>query len=266
MDPNAITPNMVKQRLVGLDMWLDAARKSGVEYDDSTIAELIQVACRQFEVEAQMRIDPVRIRNFDDGMYPPVGETYPIEDEPPSAYERDMVRDYFGTTLNHRPVRKVDRVRVMLSHNQQLITMPTEWIRIDELSGRLWILPVTGAAMVAGVMLQLVNFQIAFGTRDYIPNTFCVDYVVGLPDSWWTQHKWLPLKYVLTEYAAYYVLKDISEAFDAGLLSKIIGGDGMSQQLNYSRFEKRKEELYQSVQRYISNMHAQESPILLGVV
>jgi hypothetical protein len=77
-----------------------------------------------------------------------------------------------------------------------------------------------------------------------------MDYVAGLADNWQQDPQWADLERCIEECAAFCILNDISQAFDAGMGSSNISMQGFGQQLSYDRFASRKQELQASYQSF----------------
>jgi hypothetical protein len=265
MDTSIIKVSEIKAKLVGLDPWFDAAAQSGAIYDDERFAEIIPQAVRKFERDVQFRVNQVRIRTFDDGTYGHGTEGIPVKDESAHPYYRSMGFEFMTDTMNHRPILQFDRMRFVLNEQTVVFTPPVDWVRYDIRTGRIWIMPVSGSAQVTGVMLGITQLQMMFGGKDYVPNCLAYDYVAGLPTGWHLTDEWADLKRVLTQACALEVLDDVSETFDAGLTAKTIsGGEGLSQNLQYTRFQNRRSMLEKSIETFKATLRATETPFLLA--
>jgi hypothetical protein len=198
--------------------------------------------------------------------------TLPLRIEAPYPYDPDEIRrGYMVQTLRHRPATVVQRVRLMLGPNQPVLTLPPEWYRLDFKSGRVWQIPYSGSAITAIVAFDVLTASLIGGGR-ILPTAVACDYQCGLRANWWdpTNSNYDPsladLVRVLEEYAAYYILQDISQAVNAGMQSVSIGARGFGQNQAYDRFEKRKEELYTSFTKFQETLHEQETPILIDFI
>lgn len=69
MPPAPIQLSDIKDRLVGLDQWFEAAARSKSSYDDAKITSLIPSWVRKFERETTFRVSPVQIVSAPDGTY-----------------------------------------------------------------------------------------------------------------------------------------------------------------------------------------------------
>lgn len=268
-----VTVADVKTKLVGLDPWLCAAAQSDAAYDDARIAREIPAMIRRYERETQFRVNQAQVVANPDGTYNNAGLTTNLAGDMPLVvdaaypyYRRLAMEEYLVTTLQHRPVQQVQRVRIMLSPTDSLLHLPAPWYRVDGRSGRLWIVPYQGSVLVTTNLIGLTILQAAFAGKDFLPNSIAIDYIAGLPSGWTSNPEWADLRRSLEEYCALAVLNDIGEMFDAGMLSKSISADGAGQSLNYDRFARRKQELQMSVERFQQTLQAQETPFLLGAV
>lgn len=91
-------------------------------------------------------------------------------------YIRQDYNKYIWMQLLHRPVLSVERVRLVLPTNQQIIEYNTDWIYTDKDAGTIEIVPGGGQITLGqtGAFLPLV-----FGGQDYLPQAFRIDYTAG---------------------------------------------------------------------------------------
>ena len=267
-----VTVEEVKAHLAGLDPWFTAAQAGGAAYGESRIATRIPQLIRQFEIDTQFRITPAQIICNPDGTYDNVAGVVLQEDAYP-YYPQLAGAEFLVTTLYKRPVRAIQRVRVMLGPTTTVITLPSQWYRVDRRTGRFWIVPYQGPATLIINQVDYAIAQVTFGGRDQMPATLAFDYTVGLVDQWWDgtaqpslSYEWSALKLNLEKYCALQVLKDISQTFDAGLVGKSVGADGASQSWNYDRFQGRMDMLTQDIMNYQESLRQQETPLLMTSV
>lgn len=258
-----LTVQGVKKRLVGLESWLRVAARPEIGYTDSTIEAVISARVREFERITRFRINPVQVVTRRDGVYAVEGErldvtdTYEVVDEPAYHYHRPDALDYMHTTLKNKPVRQVQRVRIILG--TQTIDIPSQWYNLDGKSGKFYIVPYNaGVISITGYTLAISVMRSA-----YVPAVVHFDYIAGLPDNWRETSEWSDLTIHLEEFAALQVLYDISELYDAGTMHTAIQTTGIDQSLDYSRFASRKQELEAKVDKFHKTIMAQETNILL---
>lgn len=132
-------------------------------------------------------------------------------------------------TLRECPVISVEAVRVTWPSNSTVIDFPTEWIQLRPDSGQVNIVPTSGTLSqvlltAGGSFLPLV----ASG-RDYVPNILAVDFTAGFPEGQVPQD----LRDVIGKMAAFAPLNVAGDLIvGAGIASKSIGIDGLSQSIN----------------------------------
>lgn len=262
----------IKSHLVGLDPWLRAAATSEAGYNEDAIQSRIPAMISLFEKETQYRVHPVQVACNPDGVYATPGATldvsnqYEVLIDPPYPYIEQEAEEFFFTYLRWRPILQFQRCRLMLDPSTIVMQIPDAWNRVEPRSGRYSIMPVSGGMSIIGATTAIAALRLAFGYKTYMPQVVCFDYIAGLPVGWEQLRHYADLKIKLEEYAAYRVLCDISELFDAGKLAKTISADGLTQTTQYSRFEKRKAELYNSVMAYEELIKAQDNPLMFGTV
>jgi hypothetical protein len=218
---------------------------------------------RRFEREMKWRINPIQVISQDDGRYSnPLGNMEMVKEPKYSWFMRDSA-EYFALTLRERPIRKVQRLRVFIGNTLWFVA-PQEWIVVDERAGRLNLVPVQGALIVAGADIGFSLMQSSFRYQNRLPQSLSVDYQAGLPDNWRNTREWADVQIALTEYCALEILNDISDLFDAGMMNVSVSGDGLSQQLNYDRFQRRKQELAASIAMFKGTLTDDVEPILMA--
>lgn len=98
-----------------------------------------------------------------------------FEDERHDFIKQDYNK-YIWMKLLNVPVISVERVRLVLPTNQQVIQYNNDWIHLDKDAGHIEIVPGSGQLTLGqtGAFLPLV-----FGGQDYLPQAFRVDYTAG---------------------------------------------------------------------------------------
>lgn len=172
--------------------------------------------------------------------------------------------EFFNTTLRQKPLLSVQRLRLMYNGVQLIYTVPPNWYSIDKKSARFYVLPNAGATSLMAAQAVLLSYGIAMS--DHLPNFLFFDYQAGLPTGWETSHEWSDILQVLSEYCANKVLEDIAHVVGPGVTGKNVSAAGLSQSLNYDRFQTRKAELIASTQKFIANLVSQETPIMFGFI
>lgn len=259
-----ITVNGVKSRLTGLDPWFEAARQRG--YDDSSIDDAIVQAISEFQAESNFCILPTQIICDEDsaliyngtygvkinGAEPPT--PLPVERHARLPYHTEMPGQWFRLPLPTRPARQVQRIRMFLG-TQGVYVFDPSWIQFDPTNGTVQILPFTGTGQaIAGAWGLQIAMGIGAAGTSQVPMALSVDYVAGLPDGWNAQPRYAYLVRGLEECAALKVLQDIAHVYDPGVASAGVSAFGVGQNLNYTRFSDRKQELTEARDRLIQKI------------
>jgi hypothetical protein len=140
--------------------------------------------------------------------------------------------DYLNWTiirLRECPVISVEAVRVTWPSDTAVIDFPTEWIQLRPDAGQVNIVPTSGTLSqvlltAGGSFLPLV----ASG-RDFVPNILAVDFTAGFLEGQVPQD----LRDVIGKVASMAPLNIAGDLIvGAGIASKSIGIDGLSQSIN----------------------------------
>lgn len=96
-------------------------------------------------------------------------------DERQDYFRRDY-ENFLWMRLLNVPIISVERVRLVLPTNQQIIEYDPDWIHIDHDAGHVEIVPGAGQITLGqtGAFLPLV-----FGGQKYLPQAFRIDYTAG---------------------------------------------------------------------------------------
>lgn len=256
----------VKRHLIGLDQWFRAAERATPSYTEDDMAKDFPAWIRSFQRECEMRWDPVQVQNRYSSGDLPLTPGLPIWTEDPYTYYTTQGQEFFVCTLRQRPVQTVQRARVLLSNTDTVFEIPSQWIRFEQKSGRFWVIPASGALTLLGTAAAFASVLITFGGKQYLPQALAFEYVAGLPTGWDTDPEWADFLVVLQQICALEVLKKIAQVMDAGRASKQVGAGGVSQSIQYTRFQDRKEELQAAIDRFKATAVPQESPLSLAVV
>lgn len=277
-----IDPASVKQHLVGLGPWLDAAAAlpAPYTYNDANIGEAITSASLRFQRETQFTVDPVQVWSYDDGTNPTATDPVtnaPYEnliiDEPYDFYQEDAC-EYFRVRLKRRPVLQVQRLRVLYGapqlgqgQSQQLYDIPAPWINLKQRSGITYVIPTYGTlSLTSAATAGFAFLGAVMGNRNYLPNSVAVDYVAGLSSNWYDSYEWSDLRRCIEQCAAVQVLDDISDMADAGLLSVTVSGANTSETRQYDRFKPKKERLEKLIDRFKATLTDSEEVVAMGWV
>lgn len=260
---NPVTFQGIRSKLAGLDPWLAAAGRTDARFDLTQIERDIPARVRRFERECRLRLSPVQVVSASDGVYPLEGNTLPVVTTAAQAQFREDTSGGWAITLAERPVRQVQRVR-MLYGQRSLWTVPAEWVNADARSGRLHLIAHGGSGtLTLGYPGAMWIGRSLWQGADR-PHAVAVDYIAGLEDGWQDSPQWADLHDALEEFCALKVLEDISEVFDPGMLATGFGSDGLNQSLQYDRFERRLNQLRASVEAFKETFIAQESGIIMA--
>ena len=257
--------DVLSQHLSGLDNWIDASASSSVPYDNTRMAADLPGFFRDFEMDIQTTILPVQIVQNDDGAITPASGVPKSVEMPHDYYSSGGGPDFLTTQLRRRPVRSIQRMRMML--NQQVIlTIPAAWIRPDLRFGVVRIIPYASGATLGISGTGLALLQSTYGGLDHMPQAVAVDYEAGLPDGWDTSFEFSHVKVAARSFCARRILDGISHSLGAGRVSKSISADGLSQQVQYTRFTDLKNELDANHTRFKESWMAQNTPIIFSVL
>lgn len=266
-----VTVDGVKRRLPGLHGWLSAAAASPAKYDDTAIASVIRATGSEFTMRTDAHVSPLQIVMNPDGVYDGAGseaveQNYPVTEYNPLPYFQDDSESFFRVTLPLAPVRKVQRLRLMLG-SQIVYNVPPEWFQVNKQTGEFHIIPAGRSASIASYA-GAWQASAAMGStqRRNVPAVCAFDFIAGLPDGWELSPTNAVLLLRLEEKAALQVLRDISELYDAGLVSASVSSFGNTQQLNYSRFKERKGELRATTEEFEDTYKTKKGagPIMLS--
>jgi len=169
------------------------------------------------------------------------GQDYDIEEEPYDLHRHEYAQ-YGFIRLRRRPVRSIERVRIMLGRENTVFTYPEQWIRVNAAVGHLSIVPTPGAGW-QGMIMQSGAYYLPYLTsgwvRDNIPQLVAVDYTVGLGGAAdfgeGSDPLLADLRLQRVRLAARELLLDLSNAVAPGLNSRSISADGLSQSVSYTR-------------------------------
>jgi hypothetical protein len=81
--------------------------------------------------------------------------------------------------LLHTPVISIQRARLVLPTNQQIIDYPLDWLQLFERTGEVHVIPGAGQSSVVAVGLTSLWTIMLQHTWDFIPLTFYFDYTSG---------------------------------------------------------------------------------------
>lgn len=270
LSPLPFRSQSVIDRVVGLDQWLQAAARSGAAYDTGKIDLLIPGWIRRFEEQAQYHVHPMQVVSNPDGTYnspdmtTDLSGTYELLVDPPYPYYAETAMKFLRASLRRYPVRNVQRLRLMLSPDVSVLSIPPSWFRFQK-TGQFNIMPVSGTLAIGGGYLAASVLDMGFGGQGYVPQLMAFDYLVGLPDNWQTLRIYSALQYALQQYCAAFLCEDICETFSAGMPQVSISVDGgASQTWDYDRFQGKKKSLLDQAMEYQDILIRNEQPVYLG--
>jgi hypothetical protein len=168
--------------------------------------------------------------------------------EPP--YSWDMVNESFPRWLVRRsPLMSCQQVRVQFSEDVRILTIPTEWLRVEPYASTVTLVPVQGALIggesYTGMGVAAAMFLQLFGRggmgAGVWPQLVYIDYTVGLglarpdedEDGPWTG-EYADLVSAIAKYAAGEMALQLGQCVNAGAQSTSMGFDGVSQSVSYA--------------------------------
>lgn len=259
-----ITIDGVKGHLIGLKPWFDAAQDEG--YGPAQWTRTIHDAVMSFQNLSRLRIVPSQIVMDDSEVY---DGTFGVPNAPglrkPLIVERmdrlpmwpDQAQQWWRMEVPANPIRHIQAVEFWLS-GRVVYKVPTEWIAFDRVEGTLHLMPFwtnfTNVIQGLGAAVLLSGAMPDIG----VPQATSITYIAGLPDNWDRLPQWAYMRPGLEKLAALEVLKRISEVFDPGLQGSSVNAFGLGQQLNYTRFANRKQELEADTQEFLKNVKPQQ--------
>ncbi len=178
-------------------------------------------------------------------------------------YYRANADEYFVTTFRERPVRSVQRFRLMYNAKVLIYQVPPDWFSLDLRSARFWMLPYYGSQVVAGAA-ALTGYGVLLS--EHVPNILFFDYQAGLPDNWQNSREWADIKILLSEFCALQYLLDTAYALGAGQDRQSVSINGLNQTFEFDRFVTRKKELMDNVEKFAATLREQQTPLMLGMV
>lgn len=184
-----VTLSGVYSHILGASSWLTAAAALPAPhaYTEKKIRRNLPMEIRKFEEKSQVTVTPYQVITHDDNTYSQTS-TLPIKKENPYNFFTQDAQGYFRIRLKSRPVRTVQRVRVMLGE-QVVYTIPPQWFSIKKLTGDFNVMPVNGSLLISSAAAAFSLIGMSFGPYDYMPNVLNIDYEIGYPDNWWVDPK-----------------------------------------------------------------------------
>ena len=148
-----------------------------------------------------------------------------ILDERHDFYKEDYNK-YVWTKLDHVPVISVQKVRLVLPTNAEVIDYNPNSFHVDKNAGHLEVVPGSGQITLGqtGAFLPLV-----FGGQDYLPQAIRVDYTVGFEDCN-VPKDIVEFIGMLASFGPFGIAGDL--IVGAGIASQSISLDGLSQTIN----------------------------------
>lgn len=257
----------------GFEQWLDGAARSDAAYGTARITDNIPRWIRNFERETKFMVNQRQVCGYPDGrfnssdMTTNIDGTLPLIVETPYLFEPRKWRDNYGPIrLQYRPVVSVQRMRITLGPIDTVIDLPLDWLRVDKRAGEINLVPIRGTAQLSSMAAGLAMLtSLGFANTEYMPDSIAVDYVVGLPSDWATNEysEWSDLKLHLADWCALQLLRDIDHVYGAGLANVANSADGLSQQLNYDRFQQKTAQLEARLTQFMETLNAQEQPFMM---
>lgn len=152
-----ITPKDVKERyLFGVDLTDEA----GTPLPDKTIQHFIDSAVSYLEHRLDIIITPTDFEEQYD-------------------YRAVDYVEFNFLQLKHRPVKVISDLRAKFPNNVDLVKYPEEWYVLEKEAAQLQLSPVEGTFSGLIVTQGGSYLPLIYGTRDYWPHLFQVQYTAG---------------------------------------------------------------------------------------
>lgn len=148
----------VEELITNYMFGLDLTDDSGTQFPDALFQHYIEAATQYVQDKLDIVLPATRFL-----------------DERHDFYKEDYNKYVFMQTINV-PVLSLERVRMVLPTNQQIIDYNLDWCHVDKDAGHIEIVPGSGQITLGqtGAFLPLV-----FGGQKYLPQAFRVDYTAG---------------------------------------------------------------------------------------
>lgn len=115
-------------------------------------------------------------------------DIFPVQHKEKHPYDKNLYEAYGYVQLEHRPVASIQALTVNGATQQDLYSIPLEWIEISYLPrGQINLVPMTGAFIYGGTIPTTAAggafFMSLFGNQHWIPAFWQVVYTTGYPDG-----------------------------------------------------------------------------------
>lgn len=237
-------------------------------WQDGQIQSYLQVAQNSLETDLNIHYDSQSVGcSWSD-------DTFDMTEDPYDFYASQY--SSFGfLVLRRRPVQSVERVRLMYSAQNHIITYPASWIRVDRKMGRLSIVPTPGTGLEGLVMINgsyWLPTMAGLWLKDMMPQLIAVDYTVGLSDSEIAGAHYKEHAHHITRLALRECLVELSDVYKAGMASESVSEDGLSETTQWTRSGGRLKygdkiaQVDTDYQRFVKEHQHYDSPFLFTVV
>jgi|GEM_PF-5620814 len=227
----------ITRRIAGLRPYLDLVDPDDL---DAILDEALAAATARFEDRLEACLERTVIRQDPDD-----GEVEGVDYdrlEPALSWERRRMDKLITIDLRRRPVISVERIRLKLSDDLQLITFPPEWYEdhIQFNFGRVTLIPAAlGHLALAGNGVPIYQWMTSKMPWPVLPQCFYVNYTAGWENAA-TNPQLGDLRRHLAVQAALYAMEDIRD-----LIPSSVSLDGASETFDgvQQRLEARSERI-----------------------
>jgi len=245
-----ITTGDVANHLLGLRDLMAQALSD--EEQEALLSTCLSAAFDRFEGALQMVLRGsvvVKMRPSPDLV---LGKDYDVE-EMPFDWERRPIHELPRFVLRRRPVISVERVRLELSRNFPVMTLPDSWIRLHKEMGILTIMPVSDVAVTLHYSGTPFMPLIQQGWPwSVVPQYVCIDYTAGVAEGTRLAEQ-DNLAWAIAEEAAVRATYTLLDMIPSGLSL-----DGLSQ--SFAAVENRLEARQKRIEEFIKSYRRRHLP------
>lgn len=251
-----ITTAQVQRRITGLKPYLALVDADELE---AVLDEGIEAATARFERELEACLERTVIKQeVDDGDV--LGVDYD-RTEPALDWQRRRMDKLITIDLRRRPVLSVERIRLKLADDLQLITFPAEWYEdhIQHHLGRITLIPAAlGHLALAGNGVPVYQWMTGKMPWPVLPQCFFVNYTAGFENAD-TDPELGDLRRHLSVQAALYAMEDIRD-----MLPSSVSVDGASE--TFDTVQQRLEARAEAIEGFFSEWRSKRLPARMVVI
>ncbi len=249
-----LSDSQVLRNLGGLTVYLDQVADSL-----SLVDESIQAAEAEFQRQTRVLLETKTIR-----MNPPeemvAGEDYDLLDDP-HPYRHAGRQQFFRVQSKWRPIQEILSFRLEFDHNNRLVSIPIEWVRLNKRLGEVSVIPWQTAAAFAATAGAAVGVTILGNLAwpgDTVPALIAFDYTAGYTDA-----ATAPDKADIRTHLAQQAAKLTAQGIDR-LIPTSVGMDGFSQQ--YTAMEQKFDRWDKEYAQWLKTFMRTERGVIGGVL